>query len=167
MSVDCKKVEGRRKLSFTSLDEVVADAEKLVSSPDTKMLGNWPLGRLLTHLANSIDRSIDGSTVKPPWIVRLIGPLMKGRILRNGMSAGSTCPSRLRPFCTRSSIHRGKALKSTGRPWAGCIMREVTRVIPSSARLPPRRTISFAPCRASSQLCGTLLKPGLLSCIVL
>jgi hypothetical protein len=92
MSVDIKNVSGRRNLRFTSLDEVVADAEKLVSSPDTKMLGNWPLGRLLTHLANSIDRSIDGSTFKAPWIVRLIGPFLKGRILKNGMSAGFNLP---------------------------------------------------------------------------
>jgi hypothetical protein len=92
MSVDTKNAVGRRKLRFTSLDEVVADAEKLVSSPDTRMLGNWPLGRLLTHLANGIDRSIDGSTIKAPWIVRLIGPFFKGRVLRNGMSAGTKLP---------------------------------------------------------------------------
>jgi len=92
MSVDCKKVQGRRKLSFTSLDEVIADADKLVSSPNTRMLGNWPLGRLLTHLAHGIDRSIDGSTVKAPWVVRLIGPFFKGRILKNGMSAGTKLP---------------------------------------------------------------------------
>jgi len=92
MSVDCKKVQGRRKLNFTSLDEVLVDAEKLVASPTTKMLGNWPLGRLLTHLANSIDRSIDGSPVRAPLIVRVIAPFFKGRILKNGMPVGTQLP---------------------------------------------------------------------------
>lgn len=92
MSVDCKKVEGRRKLNFTSLDEVVADAETLVASPTTKMLGNWPLGRLLTHLANSIDRSLDGSSVRAPLIVRLIAPFFKRRVLKNGMPVGTQLP---------------------------------------------------------------------------
>jgi hypothetical protein len=92
MSVDCKKVQGRRKLNFTSLDDVVADAEKLVATPTTKMLGNWPLGRLLTHLANSIDRSIDGSSVRAPLIVRLIAPFLKGRVLKNGMPVGTQLP---------------------------------------------------------------------------
>jgi len=92
MSVDTKNVLGRRKLRFTSLEEVIADAEKLVSSPNTRMLGNWPLDRLLTHLAHGIDRSIDGSTVKAPRVVRLIAPFFKGRILKNGMSAGTKLP---------------------------------------------------------------------------
>jgi hypothetical protein len=92
MSVDTKKVSGRRKLRFTSLDEVVADAEKLVSSSDTRMLGNWPLGRLLTHLSHAIDTSIDGTTTRAPWIVRVIGPFFKGRILRNGLAAGTQLP---------------------------------------------------------------------------
>jgi hypothetical protein len=43
MPVDTKTVPGRRELVFRSLDEVVADAETLVASPNTKMLGNWPL----------------------------------------------------------------------------------------------------------------------------
>jgi hypothetical protein len=45
-------------------------------------------------LANSIDRSIDGSTVTAPWIVRLIAPFFKGRILKNGMPVGTKLPKR-------------------------------------------------------------------------
>jgi Protein of unknown function (DUF1569) len=92
MSVDTKNALGRRTLRFTTLEEVIADSEKLVSSPHTRMLGNWPLDRLLTHLAHGIDSSIDGSTVQAPRVVRLIAPFFKGRILRNGMSAGTQLP---------------------------------------------------------------------------
>lgn len=92
MTVDTKTVPGRRELTFASLDEVVADAEKLVASPSTKMLGNWPLSQLLTHLTTAINGSIDGTSAKAPWFIRLIGPLMKGRFLRNKMSPGFKLP---------------------------------------------------------------------------
>ena len=87
MSVEAKTVQGRRALEFNSLDEVVADAEMLVSSSCTRTLGNWPLERLLTHLATAIDLSIDGVSAKVPWFIRLIGPFMKKRILTK-MSPG-------------------------------------------------------------------------------
>ena len=94
MSVETKTVPGRRELNFTSLDQVVADAEKLVASPNTKMLGNWPLGQLLAHLATAVNGSIDGVSVKAPWIARLIGPFLKSRILKNKMKPGFKLPQK-------------------------------------------------------------------------
>lgn len=88
MTVDTKTVQGRRSLSFKSLDEIVADAERLASSPTTKTLGNWPLGRLFMHLAGAVNGSIDGFTVRAPWYIRLIGPFIKSRIINKGMPAG-------------------------------------------------------------------------------
>jgi hypothetical protein len=90
--VDTKTVRGRRELHFASLDEVVADAEKLVSSPTTRMLGNWLLGRLLTHLAMAMNRSIDGISLKAPWHMRLFGRFMKRRALERGLPAGFKLP---------------------------------------------------------------------------
>lgn len=92
MSIDSKTVPGRRTLHFDTLDEVLADAERLVASPDTRTLGNWPLGQLLTHLALAINGSIDGIEARAPWYVRLIGRSIKGRIIRNGMRAGFRLP---------------------------------------------------------------------------
>jgi hypothetical protein len=92
MSVDTKTVQGRRELDFGSLDEVLADAERLVAFPGTKILGNWPLSQLLTHLATMINGSIDGTSAKAPWFIRLVGPLLKGRVLKNKMSPGFKLP---------------------------------------------------------------------------
>lgn len=92
MSVDTRTVPGRRELNFGSLDGVVADAEKLVASPNTKMLGNWPLSQLLTHLATAVNGSIDGTTAKAPWFIRLLGPFLKGRVLKNKTSPGFKLP---------------------------------------------------------------------------
>jgi hypothetical protein len=92
LSVDPKTVRGRRELHFTSLQEVLADAEKLVSSPTTRTLGNWPLGQLLAHLAMAMNRSIDGISFKAPWYMRLFGRLIKRRILERGMKPGFNLP---------------------------------------------------------------------------
>ena len=97
MPVDCKAVRGRRMLHFNSLDEVVADAEKLVASPNTKMLGNWPLAQLLMHLATAVNGSIDGVSVRAPWFIRLAAPLIKPRVLTKGMSPGFQLPKKLEP----------------------------------------------------------------------
>ena len=60
MPIETRSVVGRRKLHFDSLNEIVTDADMLVSSPNTKILGNWPPEKLLTHLAMAINHSIDG-----------------------------------------------------------------------------------------------------------
>lgn len=95
MPVDTKRVQGRRKLHFQSLDEVVADAEMLVASPHTKMLGNWPLGQILTHQALAINGSIDGVLAKAPLLFRMLGPFIKRRIFKHGMSAGFQLPKQV------------------------------------------------------------------------
>lgn len=92
MLVDPKQVPGRRSLNFSTLSEVVADAERLVSDPHTKTLGNWPLDKLIAHLATAINSSIDGISAKAPWYIRLVGPLLKGRFLTRKMQPGFKLP---------------------------------------------------------------------------
>lgn len=87
MSVDVRKVAGRRELCFESLDQVVSDAERLVAAPNHRTLGNWPLHKLLTHLAHTIEHSIDGFEMKAPFLIRLLGPLIK-RIALKKLSPG-------------------------------------------------------------------------------
>jgi len=91
MGVNAKSVQGRRDLRFNSLDDIIADAERLTTSPNTRMLGNWPLGHLFAHLSFAINSSIDGFPTKAPWFLRLVGPLVKPRLLKK-MSAGFNLP---------------------------------------------------------------------------
>ena len=93
MSIETKHVRGRRSLHFASFGAMLADAEQLVASPGIRMLGNWPLERLLAHLTRAIHSSIDGISDRAPWFVRLIGPLLKRRILDRGMSPGFRLPT--------------------------------------------------------------------------
>jgi hypothetical protein len=115
MVVDIKKVQGRRELRVASLDDVVADAEKLVASPHTRTLGNWPLPQLLTHLAMAIDKSIDGISFAAPWHMRLIGFLIRGRVLRRGLPAGFKLPKELEADAYPAAPSAEDALESLRR----------------------------------------------------
>ncbi len=78
------KVEGRRALHFNSLDEVLADLDRLEqaeASGSVKTLGNWSAGQVFTHLAMLFEMSLDGFTFTAPLPVRLMGPMLKKRVL--------------------------------------------------------------------------------------
>jgi len=92
MAVDTKAVQGRRELHFRSFEEVLGDSEKLVSSPNLRMLGNWPLSQLLAHLATAINKSIDGISFKVGWSTRILGFFVKRHVLKHGMPAGFRLP---------------------------------------------------------------------------
>ncbi|MCE9620597.1 MAG: DUF1569 domain-containing protein [Planctomycetes bacterium] len=115
------KVKGRRELKFESLDQILKEAERIAAARSVKQLGNWSPGQVFAHLAYAMNMSIDGAKSQPPWFVKLIGPLMKKRVLRH-MSAGFTLPPNAAaelvfgPTSTqdglnalRSAIHRQKS----------------------------------------------------------
>jgi Protein of unknown function (DUF1569) len=93
--VDTSKVTGRRELRFASFDEMLAEAARLAASPDTKMLGNWPLGELFSHLGSAIDNSIDDTFGRAPWFFRMIGPFLKRRFITKGFSPGFKLPKEI------------------------------------------------------------------------
>jgi hypothetical protein len=87
MTVKTAKVAGRRQLHFESLEEAIADAQRMVNT-DAAVLGNWSLGQILMHLARSVDASIDGFGTTSPWYMRLAGRLLRRRFLTRPMPAG-------------------------------------------------------------------------------
>ena len=54
----------RRNLSFSRLDEVMPDVDRLLAGHRT--VGNWSLGQICNHLAKGIQGSIDGFDVTHP-----------------------------------------------------------------------------------------------------
>jgi len=82
----------RRQVHYTSFDEVLADAERLVRA-GALTTGNWSLDQILGHLAVAMEKSIDGLPGKHPWYVRLLGRyIIKPRILKHGMKPGFKLP---------------------------------------------------------------------------
>jgi hypothetical protein len=90
-SINTAKVRGRRKLRFTSFDELVSDVDRLSSGP-VKVLGNWTPGQIFRHLALAYNGSIDGFTMTFPLHLRVIGKIFRKKLLTMQMPAGFKLP---------------------------------------------------------------------------
>lgn len=86
--VDTAKVAGRRKLHFTSLDDIAADVEMLAAAGKVRTLGNWTPGQVLKHMTYPMLWALDGAPFKGPWYIRLLSVFFKKKFLRDPMPAG-------------------------------------------------------------------------------
>jgi hypothetical protein len=80
-------------LHFASLSDILADAETLCSTCPVHALGNWQLGTAIEHVARSIEMALDGARFRAAWYIRLLGPLIKKRMLLQPMPAGFQLPA--------------------------------------------------------------------------
>jgi Protein of unknown function (DUF1569) len=94
MPVNTAKVEGRRTVDYASLQEVLADAERL-GSGNAKAIGNWSAGQVFRHLARAFDGSIDGLPGTFPWHIRTLAALFKNKLIAGPMPPGIKLPSDL------------------------------------------------------------------------
>lgn len=91
MPIETAKIEGRRTLHFNTLDDILADVDRLAQGK-VRALGNWSPGQLLKHLTVPMVWCLDGAPFKAAWYIRFFGWLMKKRFLRNSMTAGFKLP---------------------------------------------------------------------------
>lgn len=88
MTINTKKVEGRRKVRYSLLDEFLLEAERLAAT-DVRSLGNWSQGQIYGHLARTMNGSIDGLGFLMPAPVRFLMSLfMKRKFLYGELPAG-------------------------------------------------------------------------------
>lgn len=83
----------RRELSFSSFDEVLAEAERLASG-EVRVSGNHSFAEILRHLAIAHNTTC-GKTQppKPPLFLRLMMPFIKGFIVKGPVKPGFKLPS--------------------------------------------------------------------------
>jgi hypothetical protein len=93
MAVATKSVTGRRQLQFNTIDEILADVERL-NQGQIKTLGNWSSGQVVKHLTILMTASLDGFKHQAPWFIRAVGMFMKKRLLTKPMSAGFELPKK-------------------------------------------------------------------------
>ena len=106
MAISTSKVQGRRTLKFSSLQDVLADAERM-SAGNVKALGS-PAGQIFQHLAKSLNDSIDGSDARFPWYLTVPARSMKKKPINGSMPPGFKLPGRGgQGPRTRTDIHRG------------------------------------------------------------
>ncbi len=85
----------RRKLHFDSIDEVIADIERLVRAESAGKLqrsGNWTLGQTLGHLAAWAEYCYEGYPIKPPRVTGWILRLRRHRFIHGAMPSGVRIP---------------------------------------------------------------------------
>jgi hypothetical protein len=93
--VDTGKVAGRRTLRFESIDQMMAQVDRLVEAERAgrlKRLGNWTLGQMLGHLAGWAEYSYTGSPLTPPLFIKWILRLQKRKFFKGPMWAGVKIP---------------------------------------------------------------------------
>jgi len=93
--VDTAKVAGQRMLRFESIDQAMAEAERLAEAEQAgrlRRLGNWTLGQTLGHLAAWVEYAYTGAPIKAPFFVRWFLRLQKRKILYGPMRAGAKIP---------------------------------------------------------------------------
>ena len=118
----------RRSLRFTDFDQVLADAEHLMTTGYDRA-GNWNLAQVCHHLAVVFENSMDGFPKLLPWPVRLIArQFFLPQVLRHETShrrapaAADLLPpdtedaaaaiDRLRRSVGRFNAHRGDLARS-------------------------------------------------------
>ena len=77
----------RRDLDFATIDDVLADLDRLERGPHTT-IGGWSGGQIFEHLARFVDCSLDGFPMTLPLWMRLFGRMMKGKFLKGKMPTG-------------------------------------------------------------------------------
>ncbi len=83
----------RRSVRYSTLSDIVQDAEQLLSSHHTA--GNWTFGQICQHLAKTMNCSFDGFGFTAPWFARwFIAPFIKNSLLIKPMRSGFKLPER-------------------------------------------------------------------------
>ncbi len=97
MPVETKHVQ-RRKLHFSTLSDIVAEAERLAAAErdgKLKTLGNWTPGQVFNHVASWAGYPYEGFPDRlktPPLPIRWILKLAKKKVLNKGMPQGVRIP---------------------------------------------------------------------------
>lgn len=80
----------RRRLTFASYDEAIAEIRRL-KARGYRSGGSWTLGQICEHLSFYYRGSLDGFGFKLPWIIRVtLGAMIRRRMLRTrNMKPGS------------------------------------------------------------------------------
>ncbi len=97
MAIDTGRVKGRRTLRFATLNEAMAEAERVVAAEKAgslERLGNWSAGQTLGHLAAWMSFPYDGYPpgFGAPWFIRVLLKLQKKKFLNGSLPAGVRIP---------------------------------------------------------------------------
>jgi hypothetical protein len=93
--VNTGKVSDRRDLRFATIDELLAEVDRLAAADRAsrlRRLGNWTLGQTLAHLAAWAEYGYTGFPLRTPFFIRWILRLRKRQFLYGRMRSGARIP---------------------------------------------------------------------------
>jgi hypothetical protein len=130
--IDTAKVAGRRQLRFNSLDDILADVDRLARAREIQRLGNCSPGQVLQHLAAAFNKSIDGYENPVPAVLRVVlRLLMKRKFLTEPLSAGFRLPAK-----AQQEMWSDSSNPSSVSEGADAIRRSVGRLQAETHRAP-------------------------------
>jgi hypothetical protein len=96
MPINTKRAP-RRTLRFNSIDEAIAEIDRIVAAEQAGTLrstGNWSAGQVFNHIATWLNYSWDGfpPLVNAPFFVRAILRMMRKRYIHKPTGAGVKIP---------------------------------------------------------------------------
>jgi hypothetical protein len=96
VSIDTRKVEGRRELGYQSLEDLLDDARHCAADGYVT-IGNWSVSQIYHHLSVSLHASIDGFGFMAFWPKRLLARIFfKNRFLTQSFQPGVTIPGKMK-----------------------------------------------------------------------
>lgn len=81
-----------RKLHFDTLDDLLAEAKRIAAHPEAPTRGRWDAAQNVWHVGRYIQASVEGYPFKAAWWMRLLGPMLKKRMIRRPMQPGFNTP---------------------------------------------------------------------------
>lgn len=96
-AIDTGKVTDFRTLKFSSIDDVLAEMDRIIAADARGTLrrtGNWTAGQVFGHLAAWVNFGYEGFPPKanPPFFIKWILRRKKAKFLREGMPRGVKIP---------------------------------------------------------------------------
>ena len=94
--IDTRTAANHRRLRFESIDEVLAEIDRIVQADEDGHLqtaGNWTAGQIMAHIAAWIEYGYEGFPLEPPpWFIRWILRWQLKKYLRDGFPTGVRIP---------------------------------------------------------------------------
>jgi hypothetical protein len=94
-AVNTAKVGGRRILRFETIDQALAEADRLAEAERAgrlQRLGNWTLGQAFGHVAVWGEYAYTGAPLKVPFFIKWLVRLRKQKFLYGPMRPGAKIP---------------------------------------------------------------------------
>ena len=108
--MSAKTSGSRRTVRYSTLSDIVQDAEQLVGNHHT--VGNWTFGQICQHLAKTMNCSFDGFGFQAPWFARwLIAPFVKNSLLIKPMRAGFKLPENAKALLPDNNVSAADGLR--------------------------------------------------------